>query len=428
MMLQKVNEVLKKYPKDKYYIVGVSGGCDSMCLLDILVKNGYKVVVCHVNYNLRHDTDEDYKVVNDYCTLHHIPMHYKEITEHSKDNFQQFARNARYDFYLETGKIYGTNQVFLGHHKDDVLETILMQKERKSEHISWGINETSKVRDNHVIRIMLDISKSEILDYCKENHISYHDDYTNFETHFKRDYIRNVVLKNMSETQKEEILLESKIHNTNLQNKQYELGKILDNVIRNSRLYFNEIPQKYFKEVIREYLYLNIPTKRISESLVDEVVKELKRNQPNIEIPLPVNLRFIKEYDNGYIQINKQITDYEYQFEQFALFECDYFKLDNSGEKNCGIYLDESMYPIKIRNFRSGDVIAMKFGHKKVNRLFIDHKIPAKLRKVWPIVTDKDDNIVLIPNIAKNLSQMDTKPNVFVVELISKILEECQYA
>ena len=97
------------------------------------------------------------------------------------------------------------------------------------------------------------------------------------------------------------------------------------------------------------------------------------------------------------------------------------------GPRNCGVYIDKTMYPIRLRNFRKGDVIAMKFGHKKVSRLFIDYKVPLQLRKKWPILTDRDGNILLIPNIAKNLSQIDTKPNVFMVELISKILEECQY-
>ena len=52
-MWQQVLKQLNKYPKDRKYIVGVSGGCDSMCLLDLLYHQGYQVIVCHVNYNFR---------------------------------------------------------------------------------------------------------------------------------------------------------------------------------------------------------------------------------------------------------------------------------------------------------------------------------------------------------------------------------------
>lgn len=426
-MWQQVLKQLNKYPKDQKYIVGVSGGCDSMCLLDLLYHQGYQVIVCHVNYNLRHDTHIDYQIVHDYCLQHHIPFHYKKVEQACDDNFQQFARNIRYDFYYEIGNRYQTHKVFLGHHLDDVLETILMQKERKSEHITWGIKTENYIRKNEVYRILLSVTKKEIIEYCQLHHISYHDDYTNFETHYRRDYIRNVILKNMTEIQKHEILEEAKIHNENLQNTQLKTAKIMKEVLKGDRLYYKQIPETYFEEIIREFLLLKVPVKRVSKTLVQEVSRALKNKQPNIEIKLPVNLMFIKEYDNGYIQKNNDLNDYKYEFNEFTSFECEYFKLSKEGPRNCGVYIDKTMYPIKIRNFRKGDVIAMKFGHKKVSRLFIDYKVPLQLRKKWPILTDRDGNILLIPNIAKNLSQIDTKPNVFMVELISKILEECQY-
>ena len=54
------------------YVVGVSGGCDSMALLDIMQKKGYRIIVCHVNYHLRNDSDLDQKTVEDYCKKHNI--------------------------------------------------------------------------------------------------------------------------------------------------------------------------------------------------------------------------------------------------------------------------------------------------------------------------------------------------------------------
>lgn len=423
-MLERLKIILKKYPKDHTYLVGVSGGCDSMCLLDILVKLGYNVAVCHVNYNLRHDTIEDYTIVSEYCKKHNIPFHYKEVKNYWKENFQQMARKIRYDFYYEVGTIYNSHDVFLGHHKDDILETILMQKERQGHHIYWGIKSESDVMNNHILRILLEFSKQDIIEYCHKYHILYHDDYTNFETVFKRDYIRNVVLKNMSIENKEKLLLEARIHNEQLQIKQERLANILNQVYRSNVLYFKEIKEDDLEDVIRFWLHQLLPEKKISQAVVSEVVRGIKSDKPNIKIMLSVNLMFIKEYDNGYIQNKEEQASYFYEIEEGFWGEKEYFKVAPTGNKNQGIYVDSSMFPLIIRSFKPGDKIKMKFGTKKVSRLFIDHKIPAKLRKVWPIVVSQSGEILLIPDIAKNLSQIDTKPNVFVIELMSKILEE----
>lgn len=415
-MKEEILKKLENFDKDSYYIVGVSGGCDSMCLLDLLVKAKLKIAICHVNYNLREDTMEDYQVVYQYAVKHHIPFHYKEVEEYDNDNFQQFARHVRYDFYREVGKQYQTNKVFLGHHKDDVLETILMQKERNNKQLYWGIKEKSEVRGNIVYRVMLEITKKEILEYCHFYHIPYHDDYTNFETHFKRDYIRNVILPKMSLQEKERLLLEAKQHNQELFENENKYREILDRVLRNERLYFKEIPEPFLEGVLRIYLRQYIPVKRISKALIKEFCRMLKNNQPNCELSLPVNLRFIKEYDNGYIQSDNLEVDYCYQFECFEQFECPYFKLESSGHLNEGVYLHETDFPITIRNFKEGDKVHTKVGHKKVNRLFIDRKIPVNQRRRWPILLNREGKILLIPNIVKNFQYMDTKANVFVVK------------
>lgn len=417
-MEAKIKQCLSKYPKDIPYIVGVSGGCDSMCLLDILHKEGYQVIVCHVNYQLRpkEETDIDYTIVKNYCTLHNIPFYYKKVEEYQKDNFQQLARHIRYDFYFEIGQIYHTNKVFLGHHKDDVYETILMQKERHGEELYWGIQEKSEVRGNQVYRIFLDVTKKEIINYCVCHHILYHDDYTNFETHYKRDYMRNVVLNNMSEAEKEALLKEAQDHNEKLYLKRKRSQQLLKKYLVSDRLYFKELNDQDLYDVLHRYLENYLPYKRISKTLIKEIIKELKNNRPNLKITLPVNLMFIKEYDNGYIQTQSKTKDYSYEFFNFETFECEYFKLTNNGELNEGVYLSLEDFPITIRNFKAGDKVYTAYGHKKVNRLFIDKKIPQEQRRTWPILVNKSDEIVLIPHIVKNLRYLDTKPNVFVVK------------
>lgn len=415
-MEDKVKKQIEKLNKDQYYIVGVSGGCDSMCLLDLLNKAHIKIAICHVNYKLRHDTDIHYKVVYDYAQKYNLPFHYLEVEKTDNDNFQQFARNARYDFYHEIGALYNTNAVLLGHHYDDVLETIIMQKMRKSEYVYWGIKTQSQVRNNNVYRILLECSKQEIIDYCISNNVEYYDDYTNFETHFQRDYVRNVIIPKMDLMQRQEVLDEAIIHNINLEKTRVTALKLIQSNEENGKLKFKQIPNEMLMDVVRIYLERYVPLKRISKKLILEIMRMLKNNSSNSEISLPVNLMFIKEYDNVYIKINENFNGYNYTFDKLERFECEYFSVSICGNINEGIYLVNEDFPITIRTHLPGDKVATKYGHKKVNRLFIDAKIAPILRKSWPIVVNKDGEIVLIPDIIKNFKYLDLKPNVFVVK------------
>lgn len=414
-----MEELLKKlvtFDHDDYYVVGVSGGSDSMCLLDLLRRSGLKLVICHVDYSIRNDTQVDYQIVHDYALKYGIDFHFKKITEYPKENFEQVARWIRYDFYAKIGQEYGTNKVFLGHHKDDVLETILMQRDRHNPYIKQGIEKETVIRGNHVYRILLDYTKKEILEYCKQNKITYHDDYTNFDIKYKRNYYRNVVLSKLSDDKKQEILDEANRHNEKLERNEENYKKVLEKNCKEGKLYYLQISQEDLQGVLRLYLMDYLPIKRITQSLVEEIALFLKNGKPNGQIVLPVNLRFIKEYDNGYIQSNKEMDDYEYEFSEFKSFECPYFKLSMQGHPHAGIGLKKEDYPITIRNFRPGDRIETKYGHKKVSRLFIDQKIPLQKRKEWPIVVNQKGEIVLIPHIAKNFRYFSTKANVFVLK------------
>lgn len=88
-----------------------------MALLDMMHE--YSICVAHVNYNLRDDTEEDYKVVHDYCIAHSIPFYYKEFTpdDYVRGNFQSVARDMRYAFYQEVYKTEQCDALCLGHQR-----------------------------------------------------------------------------------------------------------------------------------------------------------------------------------------------------------------------------------------------------------------------------------------------------------------------
>lgn len=412
----KINEQL--LDKNAYYVIGVSGGCDSMFLLDTLRKKNYHLLVAHVNYNLRHDSYVDYELVSEYCAEYGIPFYYKEFhhDDYTDGNFQDRARTLRYTFYKEIYKLYKCKGVILGHHLDDNLETIYMQLKRHNTIHYLGIKEENEVQDMKVVRPLMHCYKKDILAYCQNHDIPYHDDYTNFETDFERDKVRNTVLNSYTIQQKDQLLQRAYQHNTRIKELEFKVQSYYQQYIADGQIYYYYIP----KELRDIFLYLILKDvmhpQLISYSLIKEIKHQINSVKPNIQMNLPVNYLFIKEYDNIYIIDKDKIKGYHYEFNQFVLFGCEHFHLLENGHINEGVYLSKDDYPITIRTMQEGDSIMTSSGTKKLSRLFINAKIPALKRKTWPVVLNKDQIIILVPHIAKNIDYLTTKPNVFVIK------------
>lgn len=114
------------------YVVAVSGGPDSMFLLEQMRLLGYSFVVCHVNYRKRLDSDYDERLVSDYCKKYNVKLFVYYPTHFSSGNFQASARKQRYDFFFRIATEIATNKIVIAHNFEDSLETYIMQKERCS--------------------------------------------------------------------------------------------------------------------------------------------------------------------------------------------------------------------------------------------------------------------------------------------------------
>ncbi len=405
---------------NQLYILGVSGGCDSMALLDIMYNRGYQIVVCHVNYHLRNDSDMDQITVEKYCQEHDLPCFVKEISadEYKKENFQMQARKLRYQFYRETADKYNVNKVVLAHHLDDVIENIVMQLQRHNTKGYLGIKDISDVFGLTVIRPFLKIRKQVLRDYCHRHHVAYRDDYTNFQTDFTRDFVRNVTLKDYTDRQIEDILIEADQHNQrylkNIEKLRPYLDKYHNDKIIDYHLIPNDLLSCFIYEIVKEIVYPPL----ISDALIKEVIKQIESNKPNIIMDLPVNIRFIKEYNNIRVSKLKNNLSYCLKYKQLVYDKHEHFYLSREGHLNEGIYLTEKDFPITIRSFKAGDIIVTAGGTKKLSRLFIDNKIPKSKRETWPVVENCQGEVILVPHLAKNIRYLYSKPNLYVVKYI----------
>lgn len=210
-MIEKVLNTIKKYnlisDNDKI-VLGVSGGPDSICMLDILnqikieEKIKFEMVVAHINHQIREEANEDEKYVQDYCGKNQIKFYSKRIdvvkyANNNKIGLEEAGRILRYDFFDEVIKITKSNKIAIAHNKNDKIETIIMNVLRGSG--LAGLKGIEPSRDDKIIRPLIECEREEIEKYCEEKKLNPRIDKTNFINDCTRNKVRNIVLPYIKE-------------------------------------------------------------------------------------------------------------------------------------------------------------------------------------------------------------------------------------
>ena len=171
------------------YLLAISGGPDSMFLLNKYKSK--KIVVAHVNYHKRKDSDNDENIVRSFCDVNNIPCEVLNVKEKPSGNFQSWARDIRYTFFKEIYDKYNCSKLLTAHHKDDFIETALMQQQSGRTPRFFGIKENNELYGMNIERPLVNIYfKNEIIDYLNKKQISFATDSSNAEPIFERNKIR----------------------------------------------------------------------------------------------------------------------------------------------------------------------------------------------------------------------------------------------
>lgn len=204
MLKEQVLNTIKKYDlinENDKIICGVSGGPDSICMLDILkdLKEDLKfeLIVCHVNHLIREEAISDEEYVVNYCKVNNIKYYVKRIdvkkyADNNKQGTEEAGRNVRYEFFEEILQKEGANKIAIAHNKNDKIETIIMNMLRGSG-IS-GLKGIEPKRENKYIRPLIETERTSIEEYCEEKNLRPRIDKTNFINDCTRNKIRNVVI------------------------------------------------------------------------------------------------------------------------------------------------------------------------------------------------------------------------------------------
>ncbi|MFB9324346.1 tRNA lysidine(34) synthetase TilS [Paenibacillus aurantiacus] len=188
----------KLWERGDTIIVAVSGGPDSTALLDLLHRiqgdEGLRLVAAHVDHGFRgEESAAEAVAVRRFAKNLGIPCESVFIDlpvyiEETGMNSQAAAREKRYDFLLRTARKYGARRIALGHHADDQAETVLMRLLRGTGTTGLaGIAFSRDEKNVQLIRPLLRITKTALVQYCKARGLTVTDDSSNH----KRDYTRN---------------------------------------------------------------------------------------------------------------------------------------------------------------------------------------------------------------------------------------------
>lgn len=270
MFKEKILDTIIKYKlieKGDKLVIGVSGGPDSISLLNVLyeIKHDENIefdfVVAHINHNIREEAKSDEEYVIEFCKKRDIEVYVlsidiKSLAKQRKKGTEEVGRIERYNFFENILEKTDSNKIATAHTANDNAETVLMNIIRGSG--TSGLKGIKPIRNNKFIRPLIETTREKIEEYCAIKKLNPRIDKTNFENNYTRNKIRNILIPSIEET-----------FNPN----------IIDCINRLSRIADEE--DEYIESVvIDEYTEI-----RISEQENKEIVLDLKKfNSKNMVI------------------------------------------------------------------------------------------------------------------------------------------------
>ncbi|WP_159521586.1 tRNA lysidine(34) synthetase TilS [Erysipelothrix urinaevulpis] len=401
--------------KNSKIIVAVSGGPDSMALLDMLRLQNNELVVAHVNYQQRETAKRDEEIVQRYCIKYGIPFELKLFENEDYSNFQDAARVFRYNFFKELLVRYEAEFVATGHHFDDDLETYVFQRNRKMKSDDVGLAKNSIVKGVRISRPLLTYHKEELIQYCNDFNIEYGIDESNLELHYTRNKIRHEI-SHLDDNEYQKLIVEmqeKRNENQEFKMKMNERVNSWENALTIKE--YATIDNGYRYIYLREWLKKHgIEVYTMSESYLLEIDRNIVNESANYEFN---NLVLQSSYDT-ILLYKKESFSYKFNdVDEILKFESPYFSIEQEGKKIEGITLTSKDFPLTIRSGKLDDQIKMRFGHKKLRRFFIDEKIPHDKRQIWPVVVNAEKKVIFVAGIGCDVHHYSNNPSLFMIEL-----------
>lgn len=364
--------------------VAFSGGPDSIFLTEGLIKLGYKPLLIYINY---HDSPTVYieeKIVKQYSQINKLKLIEHEVNIPDNVNFEDEARKIRYKFFSDVIKIHPNKFILTAHHKNDDIETIILQINRNNIVDYYGLKEKNDIFGVTVIRPILNYTKLEIIEYLTKNNISFYDDPTNYEQERQRNILR-ANLKNIDYNHYKnlKISLNQKVKEEKNKIKNIANGKYI------SKKIYSTLSDNEKKRLLNFLLNYNLGYS--NSNLINICLMRLKSNK-SFEENLKNNISLFQDKNNFFFGTTTDKRNYSYIIEKEGYYKFKEFdieiKLGNFNIKD---------FPIFIETPKQKDIIETNIKQNNVIKFLKHHNVPNFLINIFPIIKNKDKKIIYVP-------------------------------
>ena len=364
--------------------VAFSGGPDSIFLTEGLIKLGYKPLLIYINY---HDSPTVYieeKIVKQYSQINRLKLIEHEVNIPDNVNFEDEARKIRYKFFSDVIKIHPNKFILTAHHKNDDIETMILQINRNNIVDYYGLKEKNDIFGVTVIRPILNYTKLEIIEYLTKNNISFYDDPTNYEQERQRNILR-ANLKNIDYNHYKnlKISLNQKVKEEKNKIKNIANGKYI------SKKIYSTLSDNEKKRLLNFLLNYNLGYS--NSNLINICLMRLKSNK-SFEENLKNNISLFQDKNNFFFGTTTDKRNYSYIIEKEGYYKFKEFdieiKLGNFNIKD---------FPIFIETPKQKDIIETNIIQNNVIKFLKHHNVPNFLINIFPIIKNKDKKIIYVP-------------------------------
>ena len=422
-------------PEDAPLIACVSGGVDSMCLLELLrrlsVERGFPLYAAHYNHRLRgDDSDGDEAFVRAWCEGRGIPLYTASgdvagEAQRTGRGIEETAREMRYRFFFELSRRLQNAWIATAHNADDNLETVLMRLVRGTGLKGLcGIPPVS----GHLVRPLLGIPRRQIEDWCLENGVPHREDATNAQDGCTRNRLRHAVVPVLKEL-----------------NPALDLSNMTA-LLRRDEEYLTALAESFLREhafqgcVDADALAaLPYPVasravrllwgEKLSTVHVDAVLRLAASPDPSGVTMLP-GIALRREYNvlTSASPGPKTFEPVEIPLDKPVIIENIRLKITAAAQEKAEIYNSLTKFTIKrdtikngiiARPRRAGDVLRLPGGSKSVKRLMIDRKLPAGGRDALPVLVS-GDRVLAVYGLGQSTDTLPAMGESAVVITIEK--------
>ena len=416
-------------------LLAISGGIDSVCLADLLIRSGYNVEFAHCNFKLREEeSDQDEIFVSDLANKNKIPFHHISFdTNHyalsNKLSIQMAARELRYEWFEKVRREISADYIAIAHNQNDNIETFFINLINGT-----GLKGLRAIqnKNNFIVRPLMFASRNQIGEYVKSKSLNFREDSSNKSKKYQRNKVRHdlmPLLKQINPSIENTIADEIEIIKNTYSIFKEQVDRVVKEIscqtddgikISKNKLIKLEPIDTYLYEILNVFGFTDL--KSIKNSILSNPGKQFFSKSHRLLI------------DREFVFIEKIEDDF---FNDILINECTLilnspinisFKISSNNQIDkikdtaCFDY-EKLVFPLVIRKWKSGDKFipsGMK-GFKKLSDFFIDNKINRLLKEKTLILCSNDDIIWVIGSrIDERYKAKSKTKKMYIANLLDK--------